>query len=101
MLPLLALALTLAPPPRDHWFAADKVKHFLLSAMVESVTYSASRALGADRRPAVMIGAGLTIAVGVGRELHDQHVGKGASGRDLVWDALGGLAAASLMNGTR
>ena len=28
----------------DHWFGADKVKHFFMSAFVESVTYSALRA---------------------------------------------------------
>ena len=28
----------------DHWFGADKFKHFFMSAFVESVTYSALRA---------------------------------------------------------
>jgi uncharacterized protein YfiM (DUF2279 family) len=97
---LIALAF-LAQPPGDHWLGADKVKHFLLSAMVESIGASAARAVGAGRATSQGVGAGLTIAVGVGRELHDVRVGKGASIKDLAWDAAGGIAAASLLNGAR
>ena len=97
---LLAFAL-LAHPPGDRWLGADKVKHFLLSAMVESITASAARSVGAVRGTSQRVGAGLTIAVGVGRELHDARVGKGASIKDLAWDAAGGIAAAALLNGAR
>ena len=35
----------------DHWFGTDKIKHFFLSAFVESVTYSALRASNVRHDP--------------------------------------------------
>jgi len=100
---LLAFALLAqhSHNPPDRWIGADKIKHFLLSAMVESLTTSAARSAGAGRATSQRIGAGITMTVGVGRELHDARVGKGASVKDLTWDAAGGVAAASLLNGAR
>ena len=97
---VLAFAL-LIQPPGDRWFGADKVKHFLLSAMVESLSVSAARAAGVAPRSARVVGAAVTAGVGVGRELHDIRVGKGLSVKDLAWDGIGGVAAASLLNGAR
>lgn len=99
---LLALALLARPPaPPDHWFGADKLKHFLLSAMVETLVSSAAREAGLSSRSAHVVAATTTAGVGLGRELHDVRVGKGLSVRDLTWDAAGGVAAASLVNGAR
>jgi uncharacterized protein YfiM (DUF2279 family) len=97
---LIALAF-LAQPPGDHWLGADKVKHFLLSAMVESIGVSAARAAGASAKSSHVVGGILTAGVGIGREVHDVRVGKGMSVTDLTWDAAGGIAAASLLNGAR
>ena len=38
----------------DHWFGADKVKHFFMSAFVESVTYSALRGANVRHDPALI-----------------------------------------------
>lgn len=95
---VLAALLALQTPPL---FGADKVKHFLMSFLVQSAGYSAARAAGLDRTPAQIVGGTGVAAVGVAKELHDRAVKKGLSVSDLMWDAAGGVAAASLLNGTR
>lgn len=97
----ITLLLVLAGPPPDPWFGVDKLKHFLLSGMVQCTSASLARSAGIERNPARMMGAVLTVSVGVGRELHDRRSGKSFSVKDLVWDALGGTAAVALLNGAR
>lgn len=94
----LLAALNVPPLPRP---GADKVKHFFVSAFVQSVSFSALRAAGADHRAAQAGAGAATMAVGVLKELRDRHAGGAFSGADLVWDAAGGLTAAALLNGTR
>jgi putative lipoprotein len=105
MIAALTLALTLSAaspaPPKDAWFGADKVKHFLMSALVQSTAFSISRMSGGSRTLNQTVGGAATIIVGFGKEVHDRRVGKPFSFRDLVWDGLGALAAAALLNGTR
>ena len=72
-----------APQPHpDAWFGIDKIKHFFISAFIESLSYSALQAARVHH-PAAMTGAiGITIGFGVGREIHDQrtpgNIGTGA-----------------------
>ena len=81
----------------DSWFGIDKLKHFLMSAFIDSVSYSALQAMGADRRGAMGGAIGITLGVGVARELHDRRIpGNIFSVRDLTWDALGTAAGAVL-----
>lgn len=85
----------------DPWFGPDKIKHFFASAFVQSVSYSALRAVDASHGPA-LVGATLTsAAVAVGKEVHDARRGMGFSGRDLVWDAAGVGGATLLLDRTR
>jgi uncharacterized protein YfiM (DUF2279 family) len=82
---------------RDSWFGVDKIKHFFISAFIESMTYSALQAAHVKRRPALTGAIGVTAAIGVGRELHDRKKpGNRFSYRDLTWDALG-IGAGTLM----
>jgi uncharacterized protein YfiM (DUF2279 family) len=82
---------------RDSWFGVDKIKHFFISAFIESMTYSALQAAHVKRRPALTGAIGVTAAIGVGRELHDRKKpGNRFSYRDLTWDALG-IGAGALM----
>lgn len=86
---------------RDSWFGIDKIKHFLISAFIESVAYSGLQAAGVNRRPAVAGAIGITAAVGVAREIHDRRKpGNRFSYRDLTWDALGIGAGAALVTRT-
>jgi len=94
----LLLAVQLALPP---FFGADKVKHFLLSFLVQSTGYSMSRAAGLDRGASQAVGAAGVATVGLLKEIQDKRRGKPFSIGDLAVDAAGGLAAAALLNGTR
>ena len=87
---------------RDSWFSPDKIKHFFMSAFIESVTYSALQAARVNRRPALSGAIGVTMAIGVGREIHDKRTpGNIFSVRDLTWDAVGAAAGAVLLAQTR
>lgn len=92
------MALFAVVPP---FLGADKVKHFLMSFLVQSATYSVGRAAGLDRPASRIAGGAAVLTVGVMKELHDRSVGKQFSAADLLWDAAGGVAAASLLNGAR
>jgi len=87
---------------RDSWFSPDKIKHFFMSAFIESVTYSALQAARVNHRPALGSAIGVTMAIGVGREIHDKRTpGNIFSVRDLTWDAVGATAGAVLLSQTR
>jgi len=87
---------------RDSWFSPDKIKHFFMSAFIESVTYSALQAARVNHRAAFGGAIGVTMAVGVGREIHDKRTpGNIFSVRDLTWDAVGTAAGAVLLSQTR
>jgi putative lipoprotein len=82
---------------QDAWFGIDKLKHFLMSAFIESVSYSALQAVRVSHRSAMGGAIGITLAVGIGRELHDMRVpGNLFSVRDLTFDAIGTGAGAVL-----
>ena len=86
---------------RDSWFGIDKIKHFFMSAFIESVSYSALQAAHVNRRPAMAGAIGVSAAFGVGRELHDQRTpGNHFSYRDFTWDALGIGAGAVMLKHT-
>ena len=87
---------------RDSWFGIDKIKHFFMSAFIESVSYSALQAAHVNHRAALGGAIGVTMAFGVGRELHDKRTpGKWFSYQDLTWDALGATAGAVMLSQTR
>jgi uncharacterized protein YfiM (DUF2279 family) len=86
---------------RDSWFGIDKIKHFFISAFIESVSYSALQAARVDRRPAMAGAIGVSAAFGVARELHDKRTpGNHFSYRDLTWDAVGIGAGAVMLKRT-
>jgi uncharacterized protein YfiM (DUF2279 family) len=92
----LALALQIAAPP-DHWFGADKLKHFFVAAFTQSVSYSALQAAHVEHRQAMTGAFAVTAVVSVAKELHDRRTTGLFSVRDLVWDAAGAGLAAVLM----
>jgi uncharacterized protein YfiM (DUF2279 family) len=86
---------------RDSWFGIDKIKHFFIAAFIESVSYSALQAAGANRRAALGGAIGVSAALGVAREVHDRRVpGNRFSYRDLTWDAFGITAGAVMLKRT-
>jgi uncharacterized protein YfiM (DUF2279 family) len=99
----LVLVLSLWAPGGggDSWFSADKLKHFFISAFVQSVSYSALRTARASRDGALVGASTVTLIVGVGKEIHDDRSGESFSVRDLAWDAVGAGAATVLLSRTR
>jgi putative lipoprotein len=81
----------------DPWFGPDKVRHFFVSAAIQSIGYGTLRALDVEHRSA-LAGAGVvTAAFGIGKELSDRRGGRSISVRDLVWDAAGAAAISLLL----
>ena len=95
------LVFATAAPPRDSWFGADKVKHFLMSALVHSTMFSIARSAGMQRNGAQVAGVLSAATVGFLKEVHDRRVGKPFSVPDLFWDGVGMASAAALLNRSR
>lgn len=86
---------------RDSWFGIDKIKHFFMSAFIESVSYSALQAARVNHRSAMAGAIGVTAVFGVGREIHDSWSPHNIfSVRDLSWDAIGAGAGVVLLSHT-
>jgi putative lipoprotein len=100
----LLLVLSLNGPSAtradDGWLSADKVKHFLTSAFVQSLTYGSLRGVGASHGAALVGATITTAAVGVGKEVYDARTGGDPSVRDLAWDAAGAGAVSLLLSHT-
>ena len=95
-----ALALQAAappPPPNDHWFGADKLKHFFVAAFTQTVTYSVLQAAKVRHEPALASATAVTAIVSVAKEVRDRRTTGLFSVRDLVWDASGAGAATLLI----
>ena len=101
MLKVAFVATLFAAPARDSWFGPDKIKHFFMSAFIQSGAYSAMRATGMPHSNAQAVAGVTTMSFGLVREVHDRRTGRAFSLRDLAWDAAGATAAAALLNGTR
>ena len=90
-----------APPPPDPFFGEDKVKHFVTSFVVTSLAVSGGRAVGLDRRDSLAAGAGVSLALGVGKEINDSRRGQFFSVRDLLWDIAGTGTSVVLLDRSR
>jgi putative lipoprotein len=102
---VVAVFLPLTAPARaadpDPWFGRDKALHFGASATIAGVGYGATAAATESRPPRLLIGGGLALAAGVGKELLDATGSGDASFRDLTWDVVGtatGLGVAWLID---
>ena len=84
-------------PRGDRWFSADKAKHFFTAAFVQSVSYGGIRSLGVSHRSSLVGATATSAVVSIGKEVSDSRAGGHASGRDLVWDAGGIIAATALL----
>jgi putative lipoprotein len=77
--------------PDDHWFARDKAYHF---AVASAISAGATLAAG-DSDAAPVIGVGVAMAFGAGKETYDRDVKKTYwSWKDLAWDLAGAAAGA-------
>ena len=111
LLASLLIAVALTPPPnaaaqgtrtpqRDSWFAYDKIKHFMMSAFIQSLTFGGLQYAGASRNAAFAGSIGITAAFGIGKEFHDRRIGEPFSLRDITWDAAGAGTAILMLRHT-
>jgi putative lipoprotein len=93
-----ALAFVLSMPSRqkDAWFGADKAKHFVVAAAIQSASYALWRDRGTRPEPALWRASAVTAAASLGKEAFDRSRGRLFSVRDLAWDA-GGAGVASVI----
>lgn len=107
MISLIALAAPHATnaqtkaKPADPIVGVDKAKHFFIAGFVETMTFAGLEAAGASRSPAKSGAIAMTLAVSIGREIHDKRTKGLFSVRDLAWDLIGGTAAMLVINKTR
>ena len=84
----------------DRWFAIDKYRHLMASAMLTGLLYNVSRVDARQPRgSSLTVGVSVTLAAGVGKEVYDlYHPGHVSSWRDLLAD-LAGIALGVLCFG--
>jgi len=69
------------------------MKHFFMSAFIESMAFGGLQASGASRNAAFVGALGTTAAFGIGKEVYDKKTTGLFSFRDLTWDGVGTGAA--------
>ncbi len=101
----LALGLTLlvsAPAraePVDDWWGHDKALHFGVSTALSASTYAVSASFFDARYPPLLLGAGLSLTLGAGKELADLAGFGTPSWKDFAWDVIGTTAGLVLAYG--
>lgn len=81
----------------DPWFGADKAKHAGVSAAIAAGGYTIGAFVFDARGHALLLGGGLALAAGIGKETLDLAGYGDPSWKDLTWDVIGtalGLALA-------
>jgi putative lipoprotein len=96
-----ALLLSASVALSDPWIGIDKVKHFFMTAFVQSISYSTLRLTNSDHRSSMIGASAVSAGFGIGKEIFDRRRGGVFSTRDLVWDAAGATSAAALLSQTR
>ena len=100
----LVLVLSLWAPGGgggDSWLSAAKLKHFFVSAFVQSVSYSALRTARVSHDGALVGASAMMLTVGVGKEIYDDRSDKYFSVRHLAWDAAVARAATVILSRPR
>ena len=84
--------------PDDQWFARDKAYHFI----AVSVISAGATAAAGDTDTAPVIGMGVAMSFGAGKELYDRDVKRTYwSWKDFVWDCVGAVAGAAAATAAR
>lgn len=84
----------------DPWWGEDKAKHFAVCGLAGAAAALAARNNGGSDGSAFWVGMGVSVGLGAGKETYDARVkGTYFSGKDFVWDLLGGLVGGGLAVG--
>lgn len=88
------------PPPADRWWARDKARHMAFSFLwTLSTQYALVNKAGWSEADALPTSVGVTVTVGLSKELYDWRAGptRHFSGKDLVANGVGILAAVGVI----
>lgn len=88
---LLSTPARAAETDPDPWIAPDKAAHFGVSTAIAAGTYAASAAVFDARGHALLASAGITLAIGAGKEVLDLTGFGDPSWKDFAWDGIGAL----------
>jgi putative lipoprotein len=94
---ILATLIVAAWPSRaragdpDPWLGPDKALHFGASAVIAGGAYGVSATFARARYVRLLVGGGVALAAGAGKELYDLSGHGDPSWRDFTWDVLGTL----------
>lgn len=89
LLALFALVPGRARADQDDFWGRDKALHFSFSVVLSAGTYTASSFFFDARYPRLLLGAGVSLGLGAGKELADL-AGLGTpSWKDFAWDVIG------------
>lgn len=84
----------------DPWWGEDKAQHFAVCGLAGAAASFAARNNDFSDGRSFLIGAGVAVGLGVGKETYDARVKRMYfSGKDLVWDLLGGVAGSLVVIG--
>lgn len=86
---------------QDSWSGPDKIKHFFISAFIESLAFGGLQASGAERNTAFAGAIATTAAFALAREVYDKRTKGIFSIPDLTWDAAGAGAALLVLRSTQ
>jgi uncharacterized protein YfiM (DUF2279 family) len=87
-------------PTGDRWFSSDKAKHFFTAAFVQSASFGGLRTIGVGKSWSLAGASLISSGFSVGKEIRDGRSGGTPSGKDLVWDVAGMIAASAVLNRT-
>lgn len=84
----------------DPWLGRDKAQHFAICGLAGAAGALAARQADRPDGQAFGIGMGVAMGLGVGKETVDARIRRTYfSGKDLVWDLLGGMAGSLVVIG--
>ena len=84
----------------DSWWAEDKAQHFAVCALAGAAGAFAARQGDLSDGRSFLIGTGVAVGLGVSKETVDARIKRSYfSGKDLVWDLLGGTIGSLVVIG--
>ncbi len=90
---LLVVLIGMSEPARaadpDPWIARDKALHFSVSAAIAGTTYAVAATQFEARYPPLLVGGGVALAAGIGKETLDLMGWGQPSWKDFAWDVAG------------
>lgn len=95
----ILLAVVLAPPAaraEDEWLGADKVSHAVVSGSIAGGVTCLALTQTRGRFAPYLVGGGVALGLGLGKEGYDALGGGTASMRDLTWDVVGAAVGLGL-----